>query len=402
MAHTWNGRMNPFSPVPADLFDRAQIIPVELVNADLWELQIPMRRTVGHFQAVRSASSNLVVRVVSGGGIEGFGEALPREYVTGESMATATAAARFLLQGFAGRRWETVADLLNDLEGLHRDPRVAAYPSARCAVELALLDCAGKTWGMSVADLLGGSRRDSVEYSAVIPFEEPGSLEIILDMVRAQEVGSVKVKVGRSRDLDTVMSVRRKLGEKISLRLDANGAWNSRDAIEKLKALSEYGIDAVEQPVPKEDWQGLRAVSESVPIRVIADESVVSLEDARSLVATAACGGFNLRISKCGGLLAALRIYSFARASEIPCQLGCQVGETGILSAAGRHFAARTPDLLFVEGSFNRYVLAEDIVREDLTFGTWGLAPVLNSPGLGVTVDQSQLQRYCQDRISCL
>ncbi|MBI3014831.1 MAG: hypothetical protein HYY65_07205 [Candidatus Tectomicrobia bacterium] len=236
----------------------------------------------------------------------------------------------------------------------------------------------------------------------MIPFEEPGSLEIILDMVRAQEVRSVKVKVGRSRDLDTVMSVRRKLGEEISLRLDANGAWNSRDAIAKLKVLEGYGIDAIEQPVPKGDWQGLRAVSESVPIRVIADESVVSLEDARSLIAAGACGGFNLRISKCGGLLAALRIYGFARASGIPCQLGCQVGETGILSAAGRHFAARTPDLLFAEGSFNRYVLTEDIVREDLTFGARGRAPVLNFPGLGVTVDQTKLQQYCQDRVSCL
>lgn len=393
--------MNLSSVALMDLRIRPQTSPVEISAAELWKLQIPLGRAIGHFQAKRNNSDNLVAHVVSKAGVDGFGEAVPREYVTGETLSTATAAARHLLERFKGKRWETVGALLNDLEKLDRDPRMLDHPSARCAVELALLDCAGKTWGISVADMLGGSCRDSVEYSAVIPFEEPGTLDTILDMVKTQKVRSVKVKVGRSQDLETVESVRQKLGEGISLRLDANGAWSSRDAIEKLKALEVYEIDAIEQPVSKEDWQGLREVSESVSIRVIADESMVSLEDARGLIAAGACGGLNLRISKCGGLLSARRIYRFARASGIPCQMGCQVGETGILSAAGRHFAARIPDLLFAEGSFNRYILSEDIVEEDLTFGISGYAPVLKSPGLGITISQTRVQEYSQDRISC-
>ena len=94
---------------------------------------------------------------------------------------------------------------------------------------------------------------------------------------------------------------------------------------------------------------------------------------------------YNVRISKCGGIALLLRIVEFARRNQIDFQLGCRPGETtGILSAAGRHLASRAPVFEFVEGSYDRHVLAEPITTPDVTFRYGGWAKAITGPGLGV------------------
>ena len=109
---------------------------------------------------------------------------------------------------------------------------------------------------------------------------------------------------------------------------------------------------------------------------------------------------FNIRLSKCGGLLASLEIAELARQSGISYQLGCQVGETGILSAAGRHFASCVDDVKYLEGSYAKFLLAEDIVAEDISLGYGGFVRPLTGTGLGVTVNEKVLDKYVADRIT--
>jgi len=142
----------------------------------------------------------------------------------------------------------------------------------------------------------------------------------------------------------------------------------------------------VEQPVAKEDFQGLKAVQAGVGVPIIADESICTPEDARSLIDLKACQIFNIRLSKCGGLLQAQRILKLAENAGIRCQLGCHVGETSILAAAGRHFAQAAPELVYLEGSFAPYLLTRDPVAHPVTFGSQGEASALTGPGLGVEV----------------
>ena len=101
-----------------------------------------------------------------------------------------------------------------------------------------------------------------------------------------------------------------------------------------------------------------------------------------------------MRISKCGGLVSSARIRDLATRNGIGFQLGAQVGETAILSAAGRQFATRSAGLLFAEGSYGAILLEEDLGRTDLTIGPRGLAPALEGDGLGVDIDQERLARY--------
>src|SRR2546421_192127 len=116
-----------------------------------------------------------------------------------------------------------------------------------------------------------------------------------------------------------------------------------------------------------------------------------------------ACALFNLRLSKCGGFIPALRLAQFARRhGRLGYQLGCQVGETAVLSAAGRHFAASVADLRYVEGSYDRHLVREALGTKDLTFGWGGWAPALPGPGLGITLDAHALERVTQRKESLI
>ncbi|HTI51051.1 MAG TPA: enolase C-terminal domain-like protein, partial [Planctomycetaceae bacterium] len=105
------------------------------------------------------------------------------------------------------------------------------------------------------------------------------------------------------------------------------------------------------------------------------------------------CDLFNIRLSKCGGLIQSLKLAALAHGAGLSYQLGCQVGETGILSAAGRHFACSVAGIRYLEGSFDKFLVRERLTVEDITFGYRGYAPALAGPGLGVHIDRSALAR---------
>jgi muconate cycloisomerase len=128
-------------------------------------------------------------------------------------------------------------------------------------------------------------------------------------------------------------------------------------------------------------------------IPVMADESLVTLDQARRLIELGACDYFNIRLSKNGGIAGSLTIAKLAHEAGIKIQVGAQVGETGILSAAGRTFAAHLPELECAEGSFGTWLLAEDVTFESVAFGFGGRAPLLKTRGLSVSVREDVLER---------
>lgn len=123
------------------------------------------------------------------------------------------------------------------------------------------------------------------------------------------------------------------------------------------------------------------------------DESLCSFADAQRTIEKGTCDLFNIRLSKCGGFVPSLRIAALAQRAGLGYQLGCQVGETGILSAAGRHFATSVAGIRYLEGSFDRFLVTEPLTVDDLTFRRGGWAPALRGPGLGIEIDRAALQR---------
>ena len=361
-----------------------------MVAATLHALAIPFRQRFRHAAAERAVCDSVVVRVVDADGGEGWGEGAPRSHVTGETVGS-------MLADLAAA-WPEVAAAppprLDGPEDLVRLPLPTRLRGAgRAALELAMLDLLLRRDGRSPARLLP-ARRDAVRYSGVVGADSPERARAIAEVFRAYRVAEVKVKVGFPGDVEAVRAVRTALGPRAAIRVDANGAWRPAEALRAMAALAELGVESVEQPLPRGAPAELAALRARSPLPLVADESLLTVEDARELAAAGAVDRFNLRVSKCGGLGPCAAIAAVAAGAGIGVQVGSQVGETAILSAAGRHLAASVDALLRAEGSFGEALLVEDVGRAAVVFGPGGEAPVLTGPGLGIEIDAERVRRW--------
>lgn len=374
-----------------------------------FHVRIPLRKTIRHASHTRNATDSLVIRCRLDDGTPGWGEGLPRSYVTGETIETAFEhLGQTELRGQLGGPLSDLAEAVGRL----REFRMARPPenvrdcfgnSVRCAVELSVLDAVARTEGRPLSAVTAlvpetaGLResRDRVRYSAAITSAGAAREAIQACKVRLYGFHQCKVKVGVAGvdDAASLRRIRRIVGSGLDLRIDANEAWTCETLEAKLEPLLPCNITSVEQPVPHAQVDGLAELRERIAVPLMLDESLCSLSDARCALERGTCDLFNIRLSKCGGLLTSLQLAALAHRGGLGFQLGCQVGESGILSAAGRHFAGSVGPIRYLEGSYDRHLVREPLTVEDLTFGRGGWAPALTGPGLGVTVDENALER---------
>ncbi len=364
---------------------------MKITSASVYLIKWPFTLPVEHSLARNVATENIIVKLSIEDGRSGYGEGVPRSYVTGEDTNRSLLGLKSTLLPLVLEQEIDPADSLNFLIENAPGEKIDQWPAAACAVEIALVDLAGQVLNQPLSAMLGPGLKEKLTYSAVVTINEPAELEKIISLIQAAQATEVKVKVGHEEDLNLLGTVRHAFGPEIDIRVDVNGVWSAEEAVEKIKSFQKFEISAVEQPVAKNDIEGLAEVTRRVKPVIIADESLCTLSDAQTLIRARAVGGFNLRLSKCGGLARTLKMLELAREAGLVCQLGCQVGELGLLSAAGRHFAATQPDLIHLEGSLTRFFLPRDIIEEDLTPGPGGIAAPLAGPGLGVTVFESAL-----------
>ncbi len=381
---------------------------MKIASACIYSLNIPFVESFSHSLSDRNHSDSIIVKVTTDSGVSGFGEGVPRSYVTGETpdMCVDYIKNR-LLPRIIGIRLDAIAIQHAFAEICNLIPETTAegtaggavvWNASRCAVELAVIDCIFRSNNLSVGEAMPPASR-TVTYSGVISSGSLAKVEKMAQRCKAAGFNYIKMKVSGEEDADRVAVVRSIFGSSVSIRLDANTAFNQKTAVKFLKSVEQFDIDCIEQPIPRGHPSQLAELRASSPIPIMADESIVTIQDARGLIEANAVDYFNLRISKCGGLCKTITIADLARSVGIGIQLGCQVGETAILSAAGRHLAAYLGDLRFVEGSYSTHLLAEDISEEDIVFGSGGRADILTKAGLGITVREELLDKYA-DRMS--
>ncbi len=372
---------------------RTTVTSVEVLTAEL-----PFRFAFGHALAKRRSSTNVYVKVTLSDGSVGFGEGVPREYVTGETIDSAVAVlCDHYVPALLGR----------EISGPEAVPHIVAVVTetaapaddsvvdgaARCALELALLDAVGRSCDLPVAHWLGVSQSARVRYSAVIPFSSPRMLVAVAALCRIVGMRHVKVKVGGEleSDLRILRILRRIMGEGVDVRVDANCAWDAETALAAIGRMRGYGVSGVEQPIPADDLDGLSRLTAATTELIILDESLRTPQEAADLVGRRACDAFNIRVSKCGGLLQSARIARIGADAGMVCIVGAQVGESAILSAAGRHLAAHI-GARYVEGSAGRLLLKEDLSPARVLPGWGGWARPPKGPGLGISVDEDALR----------
>ncbi|MFO0974383.1 MAG: enolase C-terminal domain-like protein [Phycisphaerae bacterium] len=378
-------------------------------SVTLWRLAIPMRRRFEHAASSRNVSEPLMVAVELSDGTVGWGETHPRPYVSGETMESAT---RVIAEEWPGElaevRGESFPEALERIDRLpYFDRDGTGCCAARAGVELGLIDAFSRGFGRSVAAAAGwldlpqlgppGSL-EKVRYSGVIGGSAPGQVRRSLRMMRCYGLRDFKLKVGDAGDDARLRAAAAALERglrsmALTLRLDANGGWTASTARARIEAWRGLPIESIEQPLPRgaeAEWAEIGAAA----VCLMADESLVTPEDADRLIELGAARAFNVRLSKNGGLLPSIRLARRAARHGIWCQLGCMVGETSVLSAAGRWFLHLVPEVRFAEGSFGKLLLRGDVTRRPVRFGYGGRGAAPSGPGWGVEVERSRLERF--------
>jgi muconate cycloisomerase len=217
---------------------------------------------------------------------------------------------------------------------------------------------------------------------------------------RLYGIRQIKLKVDGSKGVDSVRLLRRVFGRSLEVRVDANMAWDTAQAREAMLAMSRHGVRSFEQPVAARDIDALVQLVSATGLGVMADESFDTRASLARLVQMKACTAVNVRISKCGGLIAACSRAREALAAGLNVQLGCQVGESSLLSAAQLRLARGVSPVTYAEGCFGRLLLREDPALPVLQFGYGGRPPPApEGVGLGVTIDTKILRRWTTDRV---
>ncbi|MFF0011829.1 dipeptide epimerase [Streptomyces sp. NPDC005374] len=235
------------------------------------------------------------------------------------------------------------------LEALHTKESAVADampPAVTAAVESALLDLVGKRANTPVHRLLGTSEPPVAATARTIGITSLLRAAAEARRLAAQGFQVIKIKAGTPDPEDDVERVRviRDAAPAARLLLDPNGAWTVRQAEALLPRFAELGVEAVEQPLAPGDPAALGSLAERSPLPVIADEDAVNLEDVRRLAGRV--HGVNVKLAKCGGARAALRMADVIEGSGTELMLGCLTASTlGLAPAVHLADRARWTDL---------------------------------------------------------
>ena len=381
----------------------------------LFAVDLPFKAAFRHAAAARTTSGSLFLRARLDSGAEGWGESLPRAYVSGERREEAFALLRdAILPALLRRTFQSLPDVISFLERCDgKAPSEWVRPdvpqsSAWCSVDLALLDAFGRAFGepASVGGLApAASALGRYRYSGVVSAGRGWPYAVSLLKMRAFGFPHVKLKLERDGTLRAARTARRLLGRRVDLRVDANMAWDAEQALEVIRELGTVGIRSVEQPIAASDLSGLARLVRESSAGIVVDEGLTDRDSLQRFIRHHACTGANVRISKCGGLIGAHARCREALGAGLLLQVGCQVGESSLLSAAHltllSALARLTPGVRYAEGCFGRHLLREDPVSPLVQFG-YGGRPPRRPPGagLGVQVDQAILERCTVDQAS--
>lgn len=307
---------------------------MKIVAYKLYESVVHCRRPFQIATGRQDACRTLLLQLAVANGAIAYGEAVPIPLLTDETFEGCRQTLSELLLPLLKRR-----DIWS-LRQLHREmlARTRAK-SARCAIDLAVHNLQARILGISLTRLLGGSgSRFETNYS--IGIEDLSTTLQLAQEIVAAGYRRIKLKVGLNleADIETVRKLSEILPPGVMLRLDANGGWDRLGAVFALNAMERHDcpVELVEQPTPREDFEGLRFVKKRSSYPIAADESVQTVHDARRLLQEGCVDILNLKLMKSGGLLPALEIAQLARAYGCRLMVGGMVGESylGVGAAA--------------------------------------------------------------------
>jgi L-alanine-DL-glutamate epimerase-like enolase superfamily enzyme len=380
---------NPIATSPIRI-STAQSGPLLIKRVDVFKVRLPLVKPVLMAGMELRYADNLLVKVEAAGGLFGWGEATAAPSHGGASLDEMSDIFKTDISSYLrGKNALRLSGITAELSAIVKQGK-----SAVAAVDLALHDLVGKFLGVPAHMLLGGLRRD-----AVLPLWLIGTGSVEGDLQEAEKRYAegyrfFKLKLGVKtphEDIEGTLALRKRFGREIRICADANMGMSSQAAITYAKSVVDAEVDFLEQPLQRDDVQGLRALVSTDLISVGLDESVLSVEDILRF-APEGISGVSLKTLKLGGLSGVVSSGSVCDALHLQINLAGKIAETSIASAALLHLGGVLPNVNWGVSPSHLY-LAQDVVHsppvpED------GLYRISLLPGLGVDVDESVIHRF--------
>ncbi len=361
-----------------------------VVTAEVFEIEAafvtPYKLSHGTLATTRA----VLVKLTDADGVVGWGEANPDRTFSGESSEDEM---RALKDTLLPTVLASSAPEPGCIDGV-LDARLSKHLGAKGAVSMALLDLLGKRLRVPVATLLGGARRRSLPVLWPLNNGTADDDMRVIDERAAQGFSSFMLKMGASpvRDeIQRVTTLEERYGSRLTLIADANQGWSRGEAREFLAGVSGSHLAFLEQPVRKDDIEGMALLASCSALPISADESVTGLGEAARVASTGAASVISIKSSKNGGPLRAQRIAAVAEAFGIRCYMNSML-EFGITQAASLQHAVTLGNLIDVGHAFMSTLrLAED-PTDFSSFVREGVVHLPSDAGLGVQVDESHVR----------
>lgn len=373
-----------------DLCDPAGHGPLVIRRVDAIAVALPLKAPMTMSGVTIATADNLLVRIEAAGGAVGWGEAASAPTMTGDTLAGLVAAVR-----------DHLAPLLIGQDALARPKlrRIMARAlvgntGAHSAVEMALLDLAGRVLHQRIIDLIGRERRNAVRPMWILG--NPTLNEDIVEARARQAEGFhlFKLKIGvkpLAKEIAAAIAMREVLGPDMPLCADANGGLTLANAQRYMENTGRARLMFLEQPLPPDDLAGLQALARAARVPIGIDEGIHGLDDIE-VHAQAGAGGVSLKLIKLGGLSTALDAARLCRRLRLKVNVAAKIAESSLGSAAAVHLACAAPNVNWGV-SLTHFYLAEDLVRRPLKLRD-GHVMLPDGAGLGVDIDEAAVDRF--------
>lgn len=268
-------------------------------------------------------------------GYEGLGycHAIPSISTHG---ASAEAGLAFLAPRLVGHYVDELGALMDST-----DTALAGQHTVKAAIDMALHDLLARRHNLPLNLLLGGRHRDRIALSRILPIKAPA--DMAAHAVSLVEAGYTQLKLKLAGETETdvqrVAAVRQAVGDGVLLTLDPNQSYNAKQMVSAFRRMERYDIALIEQPVPAADFNGLRLLTQTLPVAIEADESAQTVRDVFRLVSERAVDVINLKITNLGGLRRFVQAVHLCEAAEVGCRVGAAFGPA-LLQAFSAHAAS--------------------------------------------------------------
>ena len=314
----------------------------------------------------KTHQESLVVALQLGNHV-GYGEAPAISYydTTVEQMIVDIEEKKKMIEKFAFTEPERYWHYLHHL--------IPKNPFLVSALDMAAWDLFGKLHGKLLYQIWGTEFVNTPQTDYTIGID---AIDKMIDKVKANPFPIYKIKVGFENDIEVIKELRKQT-ESI-LRVDANAGWTLEEALIKIPQLSSLGIELIEQPLAKDDWDGMKVLSKASTIPLFADESCVRENDVEKCVNH--FHGINIKLTKCSGITPAIRMIKYAKEFGLKVMMG-SMNESTLGAAANANFL---PQLDYVD--MDGPLLLQEDIATGINFNC-GDVSISGKSGLGVVLN---------------